>query len=136
MNDRRQNKHGIAATELAICLPLLCTLSFFCIHLAQGYHIRAVADQAAWRAIRYASTTRFRDDEVEQWKSEVTAQAVEHLSQLTRFEPEKLSVQVDVTKDNERVDIKLKLDLVIEAPLKLIPGDLEVHRNLQIRQYR
>lgn len=136
MKARIQRTRGIAATELAICLPLLFLLTMFCVQLAQGYHIRSVADQAAWRAIRYASTTRVRDDEVDAWKADVTSQAVDELSQLAQFDAENLSLNVNVTSNNERVEIELQLDLIMDNPLRLMPGNFEVHRNLQIRQYR
>lgn len=136
MKARIPRTRGIAATELAICLPLLFLLTMFCVQLAQGYHIRSVADQAAWRAIRYASTTRVRDDEVDAWKADVTSQAVDELSQLAQFDAENLSLNVNVTSNNERVEIELQLDLIMDNPLRLMPGNFEVHRNLQIRQYR
>ncbi|PQO35885.1 pilus assembly protein [Bremerella cremea] len=136
MKARILRTRGIAATELAICLPLLFLLTMFCVQLAQGYHIRSVADQAAWRAIRYASTTRVRDDEVDAWKADVTSQAVDELSQLAQFDAENLSLNVNVTSNNERVEIELQLDLIVDNPLRLMPGNFEVHRNLQIRQYR
>lgn len=136
MKARIPRTRGIAATELAICLPLLFLLTMFCVQLAQGYHIRSVADQAAWRAIRYASTTRVRDDEVDAWKADVTSQAVDELSQLAQFDAENLSLNVNVTSNNERVEIELQLDLIVDNPLRLMPGNFEVHRNLQIRQYR
>lgn len=136
MKARIPRTRGTAATELAICLPLLFLLTMFCVQLAQGYHIRSVADQAAWRAIRYASTTRVRDDEVDAWKADVTSQAVDELSQLAQFDAENLSLNVNVTSNNERVEIELQLDLIMDNPLRLMPGNFEVHRNLQIRQYR
>lgn len=136
MKARIQRTRGIAATELAICFPLLFLLTMFCVQLAQGYHIRSIADQAAWRAIRYASTTRVRDDEVDAWKADVTSQAVDELSQLAQFDAENLSLNVNVTSNNERVEIELQLDLIMDNPLRLMPGNFEVHRNIQIRQYR
>lgn len=136
MNARHLTRKGIAATELAICLPLLFVLTMFSIQLAQGYHLRSIADQAAWRAVRFASTNHFREEEIEQWKSDVTAQAIEELSQLPQFNEENLTLNIDVNTIGERVEIDLTLDLVMETPLKLLPGDFEVHRNLRIRQYR
>lgn len=133
-----QNKHaaGLAATELAICLPLLFVTTMFCVQLAQGYHIKAVANQAAWRAIRYASTTRFDEDEFEQWEADVKAQAVEELSQLTAFDPANLTLDLETTTINERVEIEMEMHLRIDSPLQLMPGDFEIFRNMRIRQYR
>lgn len=127
---------GLAATELAICLPLLFVITMFCVQLAQGYHIKSVANQAAWRAIRYASTTHFDEDEIEQWKSDVTAEAVEELSQLAAFNPDNLVLDLETTADDERVEIQMELHLTIDSPLQLMPGDFHVRRNLKIRQYR
>lgn len=132
----RDRMAGVAATELAICLPLLFVTTMFCVQLTQAYHVKAVANQAAWRAIRYASTTHFDEDEVEQWKSEVTAEAVEELSQLTAFNPADLTLNLETTTSDERVEIEMELHLTIESPIQLMPGDFEVRRNLRIRQYR
>ncbi len=132
----RQSTRAVAATELAICLPLLFVMTMFCVQLAQGYHIRAVANQAAWRAIRFASTTRFDEDEIEQWKAEVTAEAVEELSQLTSFDPDQLTLDLETTTTDDRVEIEMQMRLVIDSPLQLMPGDFEVNRTLKIRQYR
>lgn len=133
---RRKRLSGLAATELAICLPLLFATTMFCVQLAQGYHIKSVANQAAWRAIRYASTTRFKDDEIEQWKADVTAEAVEELSQLTAFQSENLVLNLDTTEIDDRIEIEMEMHLTIDSPLQLMPGDFEVRRNLRIRQYR
>ena len=133
---KRNRWKGLAATELAICLPLLFVTTMFSVQLAQGYHIKAVANQAAWRAIRYASTTRFDEDELEQWKADVTAEAVEELSQLTAFEPENLVLDIVTATTDDRVEIEMQMLLTIDSPLKLMPGDFQVRRNLKIRQYR
>ena len=133
---RNDPSRGLAATELAICLPLLFVTTMFCVQLAQAYHIKAVANQAAWRAIRYASTTRFDEDEVEQWEADVTAEAVEELSQLTAFNPDNLTIDLETTTSDERVEIEMELNLTIDSPLHLVPGDFEIRRNLRIRQYR
>ncbi|PQO38770.1 hypothetical protein C5Y96_02495 [Blastopirellula marina] len=127
---------GLAATEMAICLPLLFVMTMFCVQLAQGYHIKSVANQAAWRAIRYASTTHFDEDEIEQWKADVTAKAVEELSQLSAFDPDGLILKLETTTENERVEIQMEMHLTIDSPLQLMPGDFHVRRNLRIRQYR
>lgn len=133
---RNDFSKGIAATELAICLPLLFVTTMFCVQLAQAYHIKSVANQATWRAIRYASTTRFDEDKLEQWKADVTAEAVEELSQLTAFNPDNLSLNLETTTLDERVEIELEMHLSIDSPLQLMPGDFEIRRNLRIRQYR
>ncbi|MFN3153128.1 TadE/TadG family type IV pilus assembly protein [Bremerella sp.] len=133
---RNSQAKGLAATELAICLPLLFVTTMFCVQLAQAYHIKAVANQAAWRAIRYASTTRFDEDEFEQWEADVKAQAVEELSQLTAFDPEGLTLNLETTLINDRVEIEMEMHLVIDSPLLLMPGDFEIQRNMRIRQYR
>ncbi len=127
---------GLAATELAICLPLLFVTTMFCVQLAQGYHIKAVANQAAWRATRYASTTRFDEDQLEQWKADVTQQAAEELSQLAAFDPENLVLDLETTTTDDRVEIEVHMLLTIDSPLQLMPGDFQVRRNLRIRQYR
>lgn len=131
-----QRVKGLAATELAICLPLLFVATMFCVQLAQGYHIKSVANQAAWRAIRYASTTHFDEDEIEQWKADVTAEAVEELSQLTAFNADNLTLNLNTSTEDERVEIQMEMHLTIDSPLQLMPGDFHVRRNLRIRQYR
>ncbi|MBA2112946.1 TadE/TadG family type IV pilus assembly protein [Bremerella alba] len=133
---RRNQLNGLAATELAICLPLLFATTMFCVQLAQGYHIKSVANQAAWRAIRYASTTQFDEDEVEQWEADVLSEAVEELSQLTAFNPDNLIIDLETTEIDERVVIEMEMHLTIDSPMQLLPGDFEIRRNLRIRQYR
>lgn len=136
MKPRPQIRDGLAAAELAICLPLLFLITMYCVQLAHGYHLKSVADQAAWRAIRYASTTQFQDDQINQWKSDVTDQAIAELSQLADFNEEDLQIEIEVSSNDDRVEIHLRLDLLMTPTLRLMADKFEVHRDLQIRQYR
>ena len=136
MKPRLKNREGVAAAELAICLPLLFLITMYCVQLAHGYHLKSVADQAAWRAIRYASSTQYQEDQIDQWKSDVVNEAIDELSQLSDFNEEDLQIEIDVTTNNDRVEIHLRLDLVMTPSLRLMMDKFEVHRYLQIRQYR
>ncbi|GAA4436373.1 TadE/TadG family type IV pilus assembly protein [Bremerella cremea] len=136
MNRYRRSKRGVAATELAICLPLLIACAVYCVQLSQAYHLKAVANQAAWRATRYASTTRFKEDERDQWIASVQNEAIEELSQVGTFNPDQLQMDIETTTTDERIEIQLQLNLTIVPPIRLTSSEFHFHRTLKVRQYR
>jgi len=137
VKNRRFRNRGAAITELAIAFPVLFFPALFCIQAAQAFHLHAIADQAAWRALHHAATERFSPEDYEPWKETIRQEAVQELAQLAEFEEENLVVEVEMEEiDDERREITLHLVLTIASPMQLVSGDLQFERNLKIRQYR
>lgn len=134
-----RQRRAAAATELAVCLPLLVALCLVSVdlgrfaqaYIAVGNSARVAAERGATRA--YLASTAAT------WEAEVRAAAEAEMTAEEGFDPTLVVIEIDVENDDHNlprgtVRVTYPLRLVMDWPG--IPRDIPLTRQVSIRRFR
>jgi Flp pilus assembly protein TadG len=136
---RRIQAHGVAATELAIALPLLVALVLVSVDLGRFAFLAITLDNAARVGAERGATRSFTSLSYTSWLADVENHATEVLSDSHSggYTNAQIGVSTATTADNlTLVTVSAQADLVPTIPWPFMSGNLTIRRQISLEQFR
>jgi Flp pilus assembly protein TadG len=120
-------RHGAAAVEFAIVLPVLMTLVLGCVDFGRLGHSYIAVTNAARAGAGYGSTTSYTAATYNSWVANVQQAVVDEMSQLYGFDATKLTVTTTVVTESgggSRVQVTVSYPFTTVASWPGLPTTL------------
>lgn len=132
-------RHGMAATELAVILPLLVTLVLGCVDFGRFAHSYLAVTNAARAGAGLGGMKPYTPATYAAWQDQVRQAVVEEMSGLGSFDASRLSVTVTgITEANGdqrvQVEVRYPFQTIIDWPG--IPADVTLRRVVVVPMIR
>lgn len=101
----RNKRTAAAAVELAICLPLLITITIFTVDAANVQYAKTTLDCAVRNGVHRGATKQFTPATYQDWCEIAEQSIVEEMELMPDFEPGNLDVRVEAVELNDRVTV-------------------------------
>lgn len=134
----RQSRRGGAAVELAVCLPLLISITVFTVDAANVHFAKATLDSATRIGAQRGATTQFTPFTYAAWQEDAEAAIRTEMAMLPGYEASRLQTTVEATESNDRVTVVATAQY--RAPTLFNWSgqgtELQLSRRFEIRQVR
>lgn len=132
-------RYGTAATELAIVLPLLLTLTLACCDFGRIVCVHQVVANAARTGAETGATHQYTEYTQEAWEEEIHQAVVNEMSSLPAFDESKMDYKMVIIVDSDdisqiAIDVTYPFRTVVQWPL--LPTEVAVHQHVEFRQFR
>ncbi|EAQ78167.1 TadE family protein [Blastopirellula marina] len=101
----RIKRTAAAAIELAICLPLLITITIFTLDAANVQYAKITLDSAVRNGVHRGATMQFTPFTYENWRDMAEQSIREEMETMSDFESQNFQVNVEATEQNDRVTV-------------------------------
>lgn len=136
-NPQRLLRRATAATELAICLPLLLTVAIGCADFGRYVHRQIAVANAARVAAEYGATHRVTEATLDAWKEKVEDAALRELEALQDYSQSETRVETAIDGFDEgtiTVEVETTFHTAIDWPF--VPSSVPLFHRVAMRQYR
>jgi Flp pilus assembly protein TadG len=139
----RVRSRGVAATELAIILPLLVTIVFGCVDFGRFAYSYISVTNAARAAADFAATHTYTTGTETAWRNETRQAAIDEMSQMLNFNATDVTVPNPVVTNETgqsnglkrvRVTVSYPFRTVVTWPA--IPSQTNLSRTVEMRVIR
>lgn len=93
-------RRGVAATELALTLPLLLLIVFGCVDFGRSIGTYVALSNAARTGAEYGATHRFTPHTYDSWESQVQLAVQDEMASISGFQQADLSISVVASTDS------------------------------------
>lgn len=132
-------RSGVAATELAVALPILMLLSLACADFGRVMHHYQIVSNAARTGAEAGAMHQFTTLSRSAWEADVRAAVVEELAGLPNFNENKLEYELKTTTDANdlaTVDIEISYPFKSAVSWPGLPHELDLRAISRVRQFR
>jgi Flp pilus assembly protein TadG len=132
-------RHGTAATEFAIILPVFLLLAIASMDFGRIAYYAEVVSNSARAGAEVGATRRFTADTRSAWETHVRDTATSEMQNLSDFDEAKLEWNLSTTSDADgvvcvTVDLAYPFTTIVAWPL--LPTQVRLHKTVQFRQFR
>lgn len=130
---------GVAATELAVILPLLLLLVLAATDFGRIVHAYVVVSHGARAGAGYGSTHRFSAINRTSWETQIRQAVHRELAGLPEFNAANLQITIETTAestDQVRVAVSVTYPFKTAVSWIGIPDEVQLAHRVEFRQYR
>ncbi|WP_428304120.1 TadE family protein [Lacipirellula sp.] len=130
---------GVAATELAVALPILMLLALSCADFGRVMHHYQIVSNAARTGAEAGAMHQFTTLSQSDWEADVRAAVVEELAGLPGFNESKLKYELKTTTDANdlaTVDVKISYPFKSAVSWPGLPHQIDLKAISRVRQFR
>lgn len=134
-----RRRRGVAATEAAVVLPVLLTLTLAAVDFARVFGLSAELSNAVQVGAEYGATHRPSTLAYPSWLSSVQTAVLNELGDSTDFDQGKVNVTVSLLIDsqgNQQVQVQATYPFRTLVQWPLIPTQVPLNSQVTMRQYR
>lgn len=135
----RTQRHGVAAIEFAIVLPLLITILLGTTDFGRFSHSTIAIANAARSGAAYASMNPYDSSTQTAWTAGVTQAVKDELSQSSVFDTSKLTITVTNTVESgglRRVSVQVTYPFKTIINWSLLPSSFNLQQTVVMRGIR
>jgi Flp pilus assembly protein TadG len=130
---------GVAATELALCLPVLLLFAFASADFGRVARYAEIVSNAARSGAESGAIHKFTDFTRPDWEADVKQAVVDEMSNIPNYDESKLVYQLATTTDADglariAVDVTYPFRTVVSWPG--LPTNVDLHRHFEMREFR
>lgn len=130
---------GIAATELALCLPVLLLFAFASADFGRVSRYAEIVSNAARSGAESGAIHKFTDFTRPDWETDVKQAVVDEMTNIPNYDESKLVYQLSTTTDADglariSVDVTYPFRSVVAWPG--LPTNVDIHRHFEMREFR
>ncbi|BBO33079.1 TadE family protein [Lacipirellula parvula] len=136
---RSRNCSGIAATELAVSLPILMLMALACADFGRVMHHYQIVSNAARTGAETGAMRKFTTLTRTEWENEVRQAVVEELAGLPDFNEGSLDYALSTTTDANNlatVEIEISYPFTSAVSWPGLPHELDMKALSRVRQFR
>jgi Flp pilus assembly protein TadG len=131
--------HGVAATELALTLPIVLLFAFASADFGRIAHFDQVVSNAARTGAESAAIHKFTEFTRPDWEADVRQAVVDEMSNIPGYEDSKLVYELSATTDADGlarivVDVGYPFRTVVAWPG--LPTQVNLHQRFETREFR
>jgi Flp pilus assembly protein TadG len=135
----RQYRRGVAATELALTLPMVLLFAFAGADFGRIAHFDQVVSNAARNGAESGAIHKFTEFTRPDWEADVRKAVVDEMSNLSDYDASKLAYQLSTTTDADGlarivVDVGYPFRTVVAWPG--LPAEVNLHQRFEMREFR
>jgi Flp pilus assembly protein TadG len=133
------HRSGIAATELAVTLPILMLMALACADFGRVMHHYQIVSNAARTGAETGAMRKFTTLTRAEWENEVRQAVVEELAGLPAFDEGSLDYALNTTMDANNlatVEIEISYPFTSAVAWPGLPHELELKALSRVRQFR
>lgn len=139
VNSANGRRRGAAATEAAVVLPLLLTISLAAFDFGRIFGLSAQLSNAVQAGAESAATHRPSTLAYDSWITKTRTAVLDELSDTNDFDLSKVTVTIDLLTDQsgtQRVRVVANYPFKTLVQWPLIPNQVSLQSKLTMRQYR
>jgi Flp pilus assembly protein TadG len=130
---------GVAATELALCLPVLLLFAFASADFGRVSRYAEIVSNAARGGAESGAIHKFTDFTRPDWEADVKQAVVDEMSNIPSYDASKLVYQLSTATDADglawiAVDVTYPFRTVVAWPG--LPTNVDLHRHFEMREFR
>jgi Flp pilus assembly protein TadG len=134
-----RNRQGVAATELALTLPIVLLFAFAGADFGRIAHFDQVVSNAARTGAESGATHKFTSFTRPDWEADVRQAVVDEMSNIPSYDASKLTYQLSTTTDANGlarivVDVSYPFHTVVAWPG--LPTEVNLHQRYETREFR
>jgi len=136
-NARRPS--GVAATELALTLPLVILFALACADFGRIAHHDQVVSSAARAGAELGATRGFTDYTRSDWETDVHDAVLEEMGNLPGFDEAQLEYELTTTTDADglaRIVVEISYPFRTVVAWPGLPNQVDLHQRYETRQFR
>jgi Flp pilus assembly protein TadG len=135
----RRYQHGVAATELALTLPIVLLFAFAGADFGRIAHFDQVVSNAARTGAESGAIHKFTDFTRPDWEAGVRQAVVDEMSNIPGYDASKLVYQLSTTTDADGlarivIDVGYPFRTVVAWPG--LPREVNLHQRFEMREFR
>lgn len=138
-SEPRSLRHGTAATELAVSLPVLMLLALSCADFGRVMHHYQIVSNAARTGTDAGAMRKFTPLTRAVWEEEVRLTVHEELGNLPDFDEDLLQYELTTSVDaNDLTTVRVEITYPFRSAVAWpgIPHELQLRALSQVRQFR
>lgn len=132
-------RHGVAAVELAIVLPLMLMLAIATVDFGGSVGAYLVLANAARSGADYAATHHFTPVSQAAWESRIHTAVESEMTCFRRYDSTKLQTTIGTVTNADgtiQVSIDVRYAMKTIVPWPGIPAAVPMHYRVEMRQYQ
>lgn len=133
-------RRGVAATELALILPLLITLVLACIDFGRFGYMYIAVTNAARAGAGAGSAKTVTTSALPNWRTLIRTAATNELANQANYDASRLTIPdpqlVVETSGLRRVSVRVDYRFNMLVPWPLLPNQFTLSRTVEMRMYR
>lgn len=134
-----RGRHGAAALELALTLPVLLLAAFGCVDMGRAASAHLVVCNAARTGADYAATRGVTSFTRDTWEAAIRADVEAEMQSVPDFDSSRLSVQIETTPgdfdlDCIRVTVQYQFETITGWPG--IPQTIALEHSVCAQRFR
>lgn len=135
----KQRRSAVAATELAVALPVLMLLALACADFGRVMHHYQIVSNAARTGAEAGAMHKVTTFTKTAWEADVRQAVIEELENLPNFNEAKLEYEMTTTVDaNDLTTVKVEIVYPFNSAVAwpLLPHIVELRGMSRVRQFR
>jgi len=132
-------RHGTAATEFAIALPILLLIAFGACDFGRITHIHQIVANAARTGAETGAARRFTNYTQASWEADVRQAVVHELENIHDFNESDMNYSLSTSVDPDGVTV---VTVAVSYPFRTvvswpaIPSEVTLFKQVEYRQFR
>lgn len=130
---------GVAATEFALCIPIVMLLALACADFGKIAHYHQVVCNAARTGAQHGASHKFTQLTQATWESGVRQAVLEEMSNIPQFNAQELNYSLSTTIDTDELS---RVQVTVSYPFRStvrwpgIPDEVFLRKRVEFRQFR
>lgn len=132
-------RHATAATEFALCVPLLLLMAIACADFGRIAYFHQVVCNAARTGAEHGATHKFTDYTKAEWEAGIRDAVLAEMQNIPSFNSGDLTYSLTTTVDADemaRVNVSVSYPFRTVVNWPALPNDVLLHKSVQFRQFR
>lgn len=136
---RWMRAHGVAATELALTLPIVLLFAFASADFGRIAHCDQIVSNAARSGAESGATHKFTDFTRPDWEADVRQAVIDEMTNIDGFDESKLEYELSTSFDSDGL---VKIVVEVGYPFRTVvtwpglPAEVDLYQRLEARQFR
>jgi len=133
------HRRGVAATELALTLPIVLLLALAAADFGRIVHHDQVVSNAARTGAESGATRKFTDFTRPDWEADVQQAVLDEMANIPNFDPSQLQYDLSTTTD---ADSLVRIVVEVGYPFRTavawpgLPSEVNLYQRYETRQFR
>jgi Flp pilus assembly protein TadG len=135
----RTRRHGTAAVEFAVALPVLMLLAIASVDFGRIPYFHQVVANAARTGAETGATHQFTSFTRATWEAEIQDAVLSEMQNIPHFDSSKLNYQLTTTVNSDglnRIVVEVSYPFTSLVTLPGIPSQVQLHKRVEVLQFR
>jgi Flp pilus assembly protein TadG len=134
-----EHRRGTAATEFALCIPLVILLALACADFGRIAHFHQVVCNAARTGAETGATHKFTPLTKSAWEAGVRQAVMAEMQNIPNFDAGELNFQQSTVLDSDNL---ARIEVTVSYPFRTVvawpglPSEVILRKNVEYRQFR